>query len=1293
MALMAVLTAWSAGIRKWTLSAIVSWKLFIRVLSYSTPADRVLLIASTVASVCAGSTLPLMNIIFARLVKTFNIRASVSPYETPAPFMSVIDEYVLYILYLFIGRYFLAYLAIFGFRVTSLRTSAAIRLHYLECLFQQPISTLDSLPPGQTSAIITITANILQLGISERLSSLIQAIAVIAVALLIGCIYSWELTLVTASGLVIIIVWYSITTPLVVKRYAAIQEVEREASGVAAETLMGIRMVAACGAEKKMSSKCDKLIDQVSVMSKGSSPLLAVQHSPVFFVIFATFALCFWYAVKLYINLEFASVEALVVVLMSIMTMIAHFSAISVPLNAASNALNAASIFFKIIDAPKPVTSGLIGTAISLDEDLTLTDIDFAYPTRHDVRVLQGFNVRIPAGKTTAIVGPSGSGKSTIVALISRWYELGGIDPISNYLRRGEVKIGDISLSRIDLHWWRAQLGLVQQDPFLFNDTIFKNVEYGLVGTEHEFATDEIKRALIERACKDAYAEEFIHNLPEGYSTSVGEVGLQLSGGQRQRIAIARAIVRNPSILIFDEATSALDVTSERIVQAALAKASHGRTTIVVAHRLSTIKLADQIVVVAKGQATQVGTHDSLLEEVGGAYWKLVNAQKLATTSGKPRDDSISTNDGDDTSSAIQEKECLDTQIERQSSGQLVSLPLKETDAKVDVVQSTEPAVKPAKGIMTSFAMLLLEQKQNWSSYVLILVAAAGAGSSFPIQAYLFARLISGFSYWGEALVAATSLLCLMLVVVAIGVGLSYLVLGWVSNTASAHTVSHYRREYFRNIISKRVGFFDDPDHSSGLLTARIATDPTQLQQLLGLNMAMVMISIFNLIGCIAIAVTFHWKFGLVVIASSLPIILAGGWYRVRHEIRFEARNNTVFAESARYATEAIGAIRTVASLTIESTVCHKYETMLKDHVAKSWNESRISCAAFALSDSLVLLCMAFSLWYGGTLLATGELQSFSFLVVYLAIIQGSLAAGQWLSFGPNFAQVSAAASRIRAMRPTNMEEKDATCGGLICPERPIPFSRVPGKGAAIEFRNVRFRYPTRDVPVLRNVSMKVKAGQFAAIVGSSGAGKTSIISLLERFYDPQGGLILYNDQDIASIPMHMMRKRMSLVAQEASIFRGTIRENVLLGVSDDSEVNDEALHKACKDAGIHDFISSLPEGYETDVGRSGVSLSGGQRQRLSIARALIRNPSVLLLDEATSSLDSETEKEVQKVFEETGKARTMIVVAHRLSTVQNADIIFVMHEGSIFETGSHKSLLAKKGIYWHMCEAQALGV
>lgn len=218
-----------------------------------------------------------------------------------------------------------------------------------------------------------------------------------------------------------------------------------------------------------------------------------------------------------------------------------------------------------------------------------------------------------------------------------------------------------------------------------------------------------------------------------------------------------------------------------------------------------------------------------------------------------------------------------------------------------------------------------------------------------------------------------------MLVVVAVGVGVSYFTLGWVANNASTvsallllhanklnpgqYTVSFYRKEYFRNFITKRIGFFDDPEHSSGLLSARIATDPAQLQQLLGINMAMVVISLLNLTGCITIAIVFHWKFGLVIIVSSLPIILACGWYRVRHEVRFEARNNEVFAESARYATEAIRGVRTVASLTLERTVCHQYNSMLQVHISRSWKEARVSCAVFALSDSMVLLCMAFSLW------------------------------------------------------------------------------------------------------------------------------------------------------------------------------------------------------------------------------------------------------------------------------------------------------------------------------------------
>jgi len=246
-------------------------------------------------------------------------------------------------------------------------------------------------------------------------------------------------------------------------------------------------------------------------------------------------------------------------------------------------------------------------------------------------------------------------------------------------------------------------------------------------------------------------------------------------------------------------------------------------------------------------------------------------------------------------------------------------------------------------------------------------------------------------------------------------------------------------------------------------------------------------------------------------------------------------------------------------------------------------------------------------------------------------------------------------------------------------------------KGADINFRNVWFTYPTRNVPVLQGLNLSIQHGQFAAIVGSSGSGKTTVISLLERFYEPQRGTILYNSDAITSFPLRHLRKCMSLVAQDPYLIRGTIRENVLLGM-DPTTVSENTLHTACRDAGIHSFITSLPSSYDTDIGTSGVTLSGGQKQRISIARALVRDPSILLLDEATSSLDSETEKEVQAVFEKTGKGRTMIVVAHRLATVQNADIIFVMRSGRIVDQGSHRELLGRRGWYWEMCQAQALG-
>ncbi|KAK4162825.1 hypothetical protein QBC43DRAFT_345662 [Cladorrhinum sp. PSN259] len=1179
--------------------------------------------------------MPVMNIIFGRMVGSFTGYFSTDAATTYEMFRHAINTCALYLVGLFFIRLALDYVAYIGFRTCSLRISAAIRLEYMRCLFAQPVSTLDVLPPGQTAAIITITASILQVGISEKLSAFLQSASTVISALVIALCYSWSLTLITASGLLLITIVYAATTPFLVKLMNEVQHADIQASTTANEMFSSIRMVAACGAEEKMANRYAGWVDESRRRGLKMAPLVAVQQAPANFL--RTFALSFWYSLKMYMELRFNSAETLIVVLMSVMLMTTSIGGITAPLSAAARAAGAATVFYTIIDAPRPDTTGVRPPEVSAAEDIVLDHVNFAYSTRPDLKILDDLSIRLPVGKVTAIVGPSGSGKSTIVGLLERWYEIQALESgdISLWWRNGSMTVGGRPLREIDLKWWRSQIGLVQQEPHLFNNTIYANVEFGLIGTEWEDADLETKKGLVKQACREAFADEFIDRLPEGYSTVVGDAGIKLSGGQRQRLAIARSIVKRPKILILDEATSSIDVRSERIVQAALEKVSKNRTTLVIAHRLGTIRKADNIIVLRKGKAIQQGTHEELMAQEGGAYWSLATAQQLA----------MGTDDGDDDVLAAPEPELF---------AEKKSMATESTLVETATISSNGESGQNSKtdGFWSSFALLLREQGQRWKWYLVLLLAAVGGGASQPIQAYLFATELTLFQFWGEWLPGLASFWSSMFVALAVFVAISYFALGWSSSTLAFHITHYYRSEYFSNILSKSVAFFDSDDHSVGALTARLATDPSQLQELLGTNMAFVIISILNVVGCLVIAFYFGWKLTIVTLCSSMPLIVGAAFFKIRYETQFEKMNNEVFAESAKFATESIGAFRTVSALTLEDTILRRYEKLLQDHIKKSLGRASWTTLIFATADSIALLCMAFVLWYGGGLMLKLEYTSFQYMIVYIAVLQGGLGAGQWLSYGPNIAKASVAASRILEMRG-----KDQVDGKL----EPLDTGNIgdDDKGVKVQFQNVWFRYPTRDVPILNGLNLTIEKGQFAAIVGPSGR-------------------IVYNGSDISDLRLSSYRKEMSLVAQEPNLFDGTLRENILLGVDEDT-ATEEQLHQACRDAEMHDFIMSLPDGYSTEVGTRGVTLSGGQKQRIAIARALIRHPRLLLLDEATSSLDTETEQAIQAVFEKNRKDRTMIVVAHRLATVQNADVIFVLCDGRVVEKGDHASLLSRR--------------
>lgn len=1270
-----------------------TFKDYFRIFSYATKRDILMLVVAALASIGAGVTLPLMNIIFGQLVGQFTGYFAFPPTVTQSEFQRLLNRQALYIMALFIGRFALSVINKFCFRMIGVRLSSAIRLSYLKCLFGQSIHVLDSMPSGTAATTITSTANTLQIGISEKLGTFTEFSATIVAAIIIAFTWSWKLTLVTASVILFLLLVFGIFLPMITKLHAQGTRVDAKATSVASEAFGSVRMISACGAEDRISARFSRWVDEARHKGQSTSPLLAVQLGLVFFGLFGSFGLAFWYGARLYAQGALRDAGVIIIVLMSVMMTVMSIERISTPLLAVNKAMVAASEFFAVIDAPRPTTGSLTEPQVSATQDIVFTDVTFAYPGRPHVKVLDSLNLTIEAGKNTAIVGPSGSGKSTIVGLIQRWYNLQDQYIIAKVIQKdkmkekkkaknkkkgivesddeepapepeetgpaikleGSITTGGHSLDELDLKWWRTQIGLVQQEPFLFNDTIFKNVAYGLIGSPWQQESEEKQRELVKEACEESFASEFIDRLPQGYDTKVGDSGAKLSGGQRQRIAIARSIVRKPKIVILDEATSAIDVRGEKIVQAALDRVAKNRTTITIAHRLSTIKKADRIVVLKKGQVMESGTHESLLEDEKGLYRGLVYAQQLSL--------------GEATEADTEEKEDLETALQREKS------------AAQSMADEAEEAKKQTqRNIATGFGKLLHERRNKWPFYGAAIFASMCAAAGTPLMAYLFSQVLEVFLATGDEITRQGDFWGLMWMALAIGIGLSYFFQIYISTYLQFHVSSIYKKQYFSAILYQKASFHDFEENAQGTLTARVNGDPKQLEELLGVNMAFLLTGVFTVFGCLAIAFAFAWKLALVAMFVTMPIGIFSGYWRFKYELEFEKMNAAVFAESSKFAAESIGAFRTVSSLTMEEVINSRYENLLDTLVTTAYKKARWASFIIGFAESVSLGCQGLIFWYGGRLLASREYRMEQFFVTFMAVIQGAESAGSALSFGPNAAQAAAASNRILDMR-------DSKNAAYVPKSDNIPDTEG---GIKIELRDAQFKYPTRDVPVFKGLNLTIEKGQFAALVGPSGCGKTSIVSLLERFYDLQQGGIYCNGTNIADLDLYEYRKNLSLVAQEPNMFQGTIRENILLGVEPDS-VTEDQIEQVCRDASIHDFIVSLPEGYNTDIGSRGVSLSGGQKQRLSIARALIRDPRILLLDEATSSLDSESEKLVQAAFERAGKGRTMVVVAHRLATVQNADVIFVLGEGKLLEKGNHAELLKKKGIYWHMCQSQAL--
>ena len=1068
-------------------------------------------------------------------------------------FNAQLSHFTLYFLYLAIGEFVTIYICTVGFIYTGEHITGKIREQYLAAILRQNIAFFDKLGAGEITTRITADTNLVQDGISEKIALTLTAMATFVTAFVIAFIKYWKLTLILSSTVFAIVLVMGTGSTFIIKYNK--QSLESYALGgtVAEEVISSIRNATAFSTQDKLARQYDAHLVEAEKWGLKLKVGLAVMISAMMGIIYFNYGLSFWMGSRFIVDGQMTLSEVLTIMLA---IMIGAFSLGNVAPNAQAftTSVAAAVKIFNTIDRVSPLNPmDDKGEKLEhVEGTVELKNIRMIYPSRTEVVVMQDVNLKVPAGKTTALVGASGSGKSTIVGLVERFY-----DPVG-----GEVYLDGHEVSKLNLRWLRQQISLVSQEPTLFGTTIFGNIQHGLIGTKHENADIEEQKELIISAAKMANAHDFVIGLPEGYETNVGERGFLLSGGQKQRIAIARAMVSDPKILLLDEATSALDTKSEGVVQAALDVAAQGRTTIVIAHRLSTIKTADNIVVMSQGRIVEQGSHDELLENKS-AYYNLVEAQRIsAENEEKNAEENAEMDEAEEelVKSLTPEKEISREKLERSTTGKSVSSA---------ILESRNSSSERQYSLWTLIKVVGSFNKKEVPYMLVGLVFSIIAGAGNPTQSVFFAEEIVALSlpppmysklrhdadFW--------SLMYLMLAFVQI---LSFSAQGIAFAFCSERLVHRARDKAFRTMLRQDIAFFDQEENSAGALTSFLSTETTHLAGMSGVTLGTILVVCTTLIAAIALSCAMNYKLALVCTAT-IPILLACGFLRFWMLARFQDRAKKAYESSASFACEATAGIRTVASLTREDEVWEHYHQNVVAQGRKSLQSILRSSTLYASSQSFMFLCTALGFWYGGTLLGNKEITELHFFICFSAIIFGAQSAGTIFSFAPDMGKAKQAAKELKTL----FDRVPAIDSWSQDGER---FSDMEG---TIEFRDVHFRYPTRpEQPVLRGLNLTVKPGQYVALVGASGCGKSTTIALMERFYDPLSGGVFVDGKEISSLNINDYRGFLALVSQEPTLYQGSVRENVLLG-ADREDVPEEAIVQACKDANIYDFIISLP--------------------------------------------------------------------------------------------------------------------
>ena len=901
--------------------------------------------------------------------------------------------------------------------------------------------------------------------------------------------------------------------------------------------------------------------------------------------------------------------------------------------------LAAAKGIFGVLDAQPLVRDASTAGDAEIERDPTVTfeDVAFSYPGgRRPAHAGLSFDVK--AGEQVGIVGPSGSGKTSVARLLLRFY-----DPQS-----GRVLIGGRDLRELTFDQIRGQIAVVNQDTYLFHGTVEDNLRMGKV---------DATEAELEAAARAANAHDFITRLPQGYRTVVGERGVRLSGGQRQRIAIARALLRDSPILILDEALSAVDAESEGIIQEALERLMEGRTTLIFAHRLSSVIGADRIVALEDGRVAESGTHAELMAR-HGTYHRLMAVQALDSAEGIDFDHRVIGPAPDE------------------------ALVVDELGAAVAHLEPTDAIIR-AEGlgwfalIRLLLGMIRGYQVQLFVTFVVGLVRVAAFIGVGAVSALIVLAVKNGEPFEG---------LLIILGLTAPLAGVLHWTESWFAHDMAYRLLADMRIDIFRKLDALAPAYL--VRRRTGDLVAVATHDVELIEYFFAHSVTPAFVAV--LVPAVVLA-TLFW-FGWEIALALLPFLAYAGLSPVLGRGRIDQLGSRAREASADLSAFAVDSIQGLGEIVAFQHIRRRGEAFAAK--ARAFATIRTPFLRdLAIQTSLQEVATGLGglavIVVGGILTMDGRLESGFLPLLTLLAMSAFLPISEIAQVGRQLADTLGATRRVHAV---NTEPVEVTDGPGVAEESPREAEQDKlaaedhGNEIALEMSDIDFTYPGRVHPALSGVSFTVPTGTTVALVGPSGAGKTTVANLFLRFWDPAQGVVEMAGHDLRDFELDDLRRRIALVAQDSYLFNDTLRNNILMARPSASEPELEA---AVDNAALSEFVATLPDGLETIVGERGAQLSGGQRQRVSIARAFLKDAPVLILDEATSHLDAVNEQAVRDALKLLMRDRTTVVIAHRLSTIRDAFRIIVFDEGRVVEVGSHDELLKRGGLYAHLVSGQ----